>query len=265
MREIKPEFVSLWGGNNFSKLIFLMLLTSLGTWGLPQMVQKFYAIKDENAIKPATYVSSFFALIIAGGAYLTGALTPLFFKTMPLDPVLMKPSPDLIIPQMIANHIPAWVAALILLLVLSASMSTLSSLVLVSSSAVCVDLLADIDFFKKGNRQVIALRVLSFVFIVVSVIIAVLKPAIILSLMALSWGAVSGSFLAPYIYGLFSKKINKFGAISGTITGLSTTLIFSIYYKFNPSYLPMISVFGMFLPFLVVPLVSKICNDLGNV
>lgn len=265
LREIKPEFVSLWGGNNFSKLIFLMLLTSLGTWGLPQMVQKFYAIKDENAIKPATYVSSFFALIIAGGAYLTGALTPLFFKTMPLDPVLMKPSPDLIIPQMIANHIPAWVAALILLLVLSASMSTLSSLVLVSSSAVCVDLLADIDFFKKGNRQVIALRVLSFVFIVVSVIIAVLKPAIILSLMALSWGAVSGSFLAPYIYGLFSKKINKFGAISGTITGLSTTLIFSIYYKFNPSYLPMISVFGMFLPFLVVPLVSKICNDLGNV
>jgi len=230
----------------------------LGTWGLPQMVQKFYAIKDENSIKPATYISSLFALIIAGGAYLTGAITPLFFKSVPLDPVLMKPNPDLIIPQLISTYIPAWVAALILLLVLSASMSTLSSLVLVSSSAVCVDLLGDFEYFKKESRQMLILRALSIAFIVFSVFIAMKKPTIILSLMALSWGAVSGSFLAPYIYGLFSKKVNAFGALAGTVAGISVAVIFSFYYNFSPAKLPFVGVMAMLLPLLVVPVASRL-------
>jgi len=258
LREVKPDYVSLWGGNGFVSILFLTLLTSLGTWGLPQMVQKFYAIKDENSIKPATYISSLFALIIAGGAYLTGAITPLFFKSVPVDPVLMKPNPDLIIPQLISTYIPAWVAALILLLVLSASMSTLSSLVLVSSSAVCVDLLGDFEYFKKESRQMLILRALSIAFIVFSVFIAMKKPTIILSLMALSWGAVSGSFLAPYIYGLFSKKVNAFGALAGTVAGISVAVIFSFYYNFSPAKLPFVGVMAMLLPLLVVPVASRL-------
>lgn len=256
LKEINQDYVSLWGGKGFVSILFLTLLTSLGTWGLPQMAQKFYAIKDESSIKPAMYISSMFALIIAGGAYLVGAMTPIFFKTVPVDPVLMKPNPDLIIPQLISNYIPAWVAALILLLVLSASMSTLSSLVLVSSSAVCVDLLGDLDYFKKDNRQMILLRLLSFAFIVFSVFIAMKKPTIILSLMALSWGVVSGSFLAPYIYGLFSKKVNAFGALAGTITGIAVTISFSFYYNFNPSKIPFVGVMGILLPLIVVPVAS---------
>ncbi|GAB4443393.1 MAG: sodium:solute symporter [bacterium] len=258
LREVKPEYVSLWGGKGFSAILFLMLLTSLGTWGLPQMVQKFYAIKDERAVKPATYISSLFALIIAGSAYLVGALTPLFFKSIPLDPVLMKPNPDLIVPQLLSQFIPPWVAALILLLVLSASMSTLSSLVLVSSSAVSVDLLGDFAFFRENNRQVLVLRVLSLLFIAFSVFIAMKKPTIILSLMALSWGAVSGSFLAPYLYGLFSKRTTAFGALAGTVTGISLSLCLSFYYGFNPSKLPLVGVAAMVAPLIVVPVASRL-------
>lgn len=258
LRQVKPEYVSVWGGKGFTSILFLTLLTSLGTWGLPQMVQKFYAIRDEDAIKPAIYISSIFALIIAGSAYLTGALTPLFFKSVPIDSVLMKPNPDLIIPQLISQFIPPWVAALILLLVLSASMSTLSSLVLVSSSAVSVDLLGDFNFFKKNDRQILILRLLSLLFIAFSVFIAMKKPAIILSLMALSWGAVSGSFLAPYIYGLFSNKVNAFGALSGTLTGILLTLILSFYFDFSPSKLPIVGVIAMVIPLIVVPVASKI-------
>ncbi len=255
---IKEDYVSFWGGNGFNSLIFLTLLTSLGTWGLPQMVQKFYAIKDESSIKPATYVSTVFALIIAGGAYLTGAMSPLFFKSIPIDSTSLKPNPDMIIPQMISSHLPDWVAALILLLVLSASMSTLSSLVLVSSSAICVDLLSNLNFFKKEKSNIFLLRLLSFIFIALSVFIAIKKPAIILSLMALSWGAVSGSFLAPYIYGLYSKKVNSHGALAGTVTGLFISIFFSFYFNFDPSKLPLIGVLAMTVPLIIVPIVSRL-------
>lgn len=258
---IDESYINVWGGKGFNSIIFLTLLTSLGTWGMPQMVQKFYAIKDSNSIKPATYISSAFALIIAGGAYLTGSMTPIFFKTVPMDPVLMKPNPDLIIPQLLSTYVPEWVTALIFLLVLSASMSTLSSLVLVSSSAVTIDFLGDIGILKNNKLQIVFLRILSLVFIFLSVYIAVRKPTIILSLMATSWGAVSGAFLAPYIYGLFSKRVNVYGAFAGTITGLSITVIFSIIYKFDPAKLPYISVMSMILPLLVVPLVSMFFKE----
>ncbi|GAV22864.1 sodium:solute symporter family protein [Carboxydothermus pertinax] len=254
---INPDFTSLFGGQGVSSLLFLMLLTSFGSWGLPQMVQKFYAIRDEKAIMPATWVSTFFALVIAGGAYFTGALTPLFFKSLPVDPATGKPTPDLLVPQLIAHHLPEWVGALILLLVLSASMSTLSSLVLVSSSAVAVDLLGENKFFKdKGSYQVLALRLLTVLFIFLSVIIALFKPAIILSLMAISWGAVSGSFFAPYFYGLFFRRVSAAGAVAGTLTGLLTVLILAINHGFDAKILPVVGVYGIFLPFLVVPLVS---------
>ncbi|MCX7990876.1 MAG: sodium/solute symporter [Proteobacteria bacterium] len=257
LRDINPSYTEIWGGKGFSSIMFLMFLTSLGTWGMPQMVQKFYAIKDVNSIKPATYISSAFALIIAVGAYLTGSMTPVFFKGIPIDPVLMKPNPDLLIPQMLSSYVPEWVTALIFLLVLSASMSTLSSLVLVSSSAVTVDFLVDLGVLKSDKKQVFTLRFLSLVFICLSVYIALKKPTIILSLMAISWGAVSGAFLAPYIYGLFSKKANINGALTGTITGLLITVVFSLRYNFDPAKLPAISVMSMLIPMIIVPVVSS--------
>jgi len=252
---INPDYTSLWGGQGFSSLLFLMLLTSFGSWGLPQMVQKFYAIRDEKAIKPATWVSTIFALIIAGGAYFTGALTPLFFQKLPIDPATHKPTPDLLIPQLIAGHLPEWIGALILLLVLSASMSTLSSLVLVSSSAVAVDLFGE-SLKKQERLQMLTLRLLTIIFILLSVAIALLKPAIILSLMAISWGAVAGSFLAPYFYGLFFRKVNATGAVAGTLTGLLTTVFLAVQHGFDAKFLPVAGVYGIFLPFITVPLVS---------
>ncbi len=256
--EINPSYTEFWGGKGFLSIFFLMLLTSFGAWGMPQMIQKFYAIKDTNSIKPATYISSIFALIIAVGAYFTGSLTPLFFKSIPYDPVTMKANPDLLVPQMLSNYVPEWVTALIFLLVLSASMSTLSSLVLVSSSAVTIDFLGDLGLFKDNKVQILALRIFSLVFICLSVYIALKKPTIILSLMAISWGAVSGAFLAPYLYGLFSKNVNAISAITGTFSGLFITIVLSIIYNFDPAKLPMVSVLSMAVPLIIIPIMTLI-------
>lgn len=250
---IDPRLVSP-AGPNWWGLLSLVVLTSLGPWGLPQMVQKFYAIKDERSIRPATIVSTIFALVVATGAYFTGAFGRLFFDNqMPL--LNGSPNPDLIMPQIISQYLPPWVGLLLLLLVLAASMSTLASLVLVSSSAVAIDLVQG-SAPGLSRRTVVALmRFLCVCFIGLSVYIA-LKPTIILVLMSLSWGTVAGAFLAPYLYGLYWRRTTKAGAWAGMLTGLLLSLGLSFYYNLDGNLIPTIGSLAMIIPLGVVPLVS---------
>ncbi|MEG6617426.1 sodium/solute symporter [Peptococcaceae bacterium 1198_IL3148] len=237
----------------------LVILTSLGAWGLPQMVQKFYAIKDEQSIKPAMIVASVFALIISFGAYFSGGLTRLFFAELPIDAATGNPSTDLLMPQLINNVLPEAAAAVILILVLSASMSTLASLVLVSGSAVALDLLPTIKPNLAEKQRVLVLRLLCAVFVIISLLLALAKPTIILSLMALSWGTVAGAFLAPYLYGLFWRGTTPVGAWAGSLCGLTISIVFSTIY---PQAIPTVGSAAMLVPLIVVPLVSTVTKPL---
>ncbi len=256
---IDPKLVGPVGPPGWLPLASLVLLTSLGTWGLPQMVQKFYAIKDENSIKAATVVATVFAVVITFGAYFTGSLTRLFFQEIPVDAVTGRPTVDLLMPQLIHSVLPEFAASIILILVLSASMSTLASLVMVSGSAVALDLLPTLRPDMPDRQRVLILRLLCALFIVVSLLLAVLKPAIILSLMALSWGTVAGAFLAPYLYGLFWRGATQTGAWAGMLTGLTISVVFSAVY---PEAIPTVGVASMLVPLAVVPAVSLFTKPL---
>ena len=187
-------------------LMFVVILTSLGTWGLPQMVQKFYAIKNEEAIKKGTIISTLFALVVAGGCYFLGGFGRLFSDQIDIA----ANGYDSVIPTMLQNLSPALIA-LVVILVLSASMSTLSSLVIASSSTLTIDFLKD-QFIKDmdDKKQVLLIRALIVVFIAVSAIIALIQykssVTFIAQLMGISWGALAGSFLAPFMYSLYWKK-----------------------------------------------------------
>lgn len=190
-------------------LIGVIILTSLGTWGLPQMVQKFYAIKDEAAIKKGTIISTLFAVVVSGGCYFLGGFGRLFSEQVDIA----KDGFDAIIPQMLSNLSPIMIG-LVVILVLSASMSTLSSLVIASSSTLTIDVIKDHmvkDMSEK--KQVLYMRSLIVVFIVISVVIAIIQyrgnVTFIAQLMGVSWGALAGSFLAPFLYGLYWKKTTK--------------------------------------------------------
>jgi len=254
---INPQLASPIGPPGFWPLFFLVLLTSLGPWGLPHMIQKFYSIKNEKCIKPAMIVTTCFSLIISLGAYLVGSFSRLFFATLPLEGG--KPNPDVLIPKIISMTMPEALAAIILALVLSASMSSLSSLVLVSSSAISMDLIQGYlkpDIAKKPLMFI--MRFLCVAFIGLSLIIALMKPTIILTLMAISWGTVAGVFLAPYLYGLFWKKTTKAGAWAGAISGLIVSIGLSMYFGFNTKLIPMVGSIAMIVPLFIVPLVSFI-------
>ena len=204
-----PGVYASFFGPDPVNLLGVVILTSLGTWGLPQMVQKFYAIKSETAISKGTVISTAFALVVSGGCYFLGGFGRLFSDRIDIA----ANGYDSVIPTMLSG-LPAILIAVVVILVLSASMSTLSSLVLASSSTLTLD-------FIKGNiikdmdekRQVKWMRGLVVVFIAISVVLALIQykssVTFIAQLMGVSWGALAGAFLAPFLYGLYWKRTTK--------------------------------------------------------
>lgn len=265
------QLTSFFGGSSFKFLCFNILLTSFGTWGLPQMIGKFYAIKDTAAIKRGTVISTAFCLIIGCGAYLIGSTSRLI-----LGGELPKDGVDSVIPAVLMQVLGGGtlgiiLLAIIMILLLSASMSTLEAVVLTSASAVAVDLIPSVRKKTiKPETQMLLTRVLCLVFVACSFIFATQNIPIIVSLMSFSWGVVSGCFIGPYIWGLFSKKITKIGAYAGMLAGLftvgGTTLVITLTSDFSSAAAksPEMGVAAMAVSIIVVPIVSLLTKNKDN-
>ncbi len=230
-------FASLFGPAPLD-LLGVVILTSLGTWGLPQMVGKFYSITDEKAIRRGTIISTVFAFIVAGGCYFLGGFGRLF--GMPPTLASGKLDFDAIVPSMLVS-LPDVIIALVVLLVLSASMSTLASLVLTSSSTMTLDLIyrdkkslpgevveGNIDdevAERVERRKVVVMRVLIVFFIVISLLIALNPPTFIAQLMGISWGALAGAFLAPFMLGLYWRGVTTVSVWACFVWGVGLTVV----------------------------------------
>ena len=211
---LNGAFVSFFGPQPVY-LLGVVLLTSLGTWGLPQMVGKFYAIRDENAIRKGTFISTMFALIVAGGCYFLGGFGRLYSSSIEYT-AAGTPVFDSIVPSMLAS-LPDLMIAIVIILVLSASMSTLSSLVLTSGSTLTLDIIA--PAVERGGKKMAEksklgwIRIFVLFFIAVSSVLAIIQAkssvTFIAQLMGISWGALAGAFLAPFLYGLYWKRTTK--------------------------------------------------------
>lgn len=261
------EYASFFGPDPVS-LLFVVLLTSLGTWGLPQMVGKFYAIKNEEAITKGTVISTLFAIIVAGGCYFLGGFGRLY------DVDIAAEGYDAVIPAMLST-LPAIVIGIVIMLVLSASMSTLSSLVLTSGSTVTLDFIAPLC--KKEiseKKKMLIMRLFIVLFIAISAVLAIIQAKqqnlYIAQMMGISWGVLAGAFLAPFLYGLYVKGTTKiavavsfaFGTVLELIQFLISTGVFSV------SEIPVLSfvftnslysgVFAMIGGLILVPLISLI-------
>lgn len=245
-------------------LLGVVILTSLGTWGLPQMVQKFYAIKSEKQISKGTIISTLFALVVAGGCYFLGGFGRLFS-----DQIDIKANGyDSVIPTMLEG-LPTILIAIVVVLVLSASMSTLSSLVMTSSSTLTLDFLkGNIVKDMKEKTQLLIMRILIVVFIVISAAIAIFQTkstsesvAFIAQLMGVSWGAMAGAFLAPFLYGLYGKWVSK----AAVWVNMTFSVVFMLGVVFFKSAFPALlqspinaGAFCMLAGLVIVPVVSLI-------
>jgi SSS family solute:Na+ symporter len=260
-----------WFGPDPWGLLGVVVLTSLGTMGLPQMVGKFYSISDESAIRRGTVISTVFAFIVAGGCYFLGGFGRLFG----MPPVLPngKLAFDSIVPSMLVT-LPDVLIALVVLLVLSASMSTLASLVLTSSSTMTLDLIYrdkkslpgeveegtidDIVSAKIERRKVVVMRVLIMFFIAISLLIALNPPTFIAQLMGISWGALAGAFLAPFMLGLYWRGVTKTAVWACFVWGVGITVVnMLIGNPINPINCGAIAMVGGFPVVWIVSLLTK--------
>ncbi len=245
-------FASFFGPDPLN-LLGVVILTSLGTWGLPQMVHKFYAIKNEKSIKTGTIISTIFALIIAGGSYFLGGFGRLFDN----QAIYSEQGGiiyDAIMPHML-HSLSDVLIGIVVILVLSASMSTLSSLVLTSSSTLTLDFIKGFVYKDMNEKKQLGImRIFIVFFVVVSVILALNPPVFIAQLMSISWGALAGAFLAPFLYGLYWKKVTKVAVWACFISGVgitTTNMIFGyISSPINAGAIAMVA--GL----VIVPLVS---------
>ena len=252
-------------------LLGVVLLTSLGTWGLPQMVGKFYAIRNEAAIRKGTVISTFFALVVAGGCYFLGGFGRLYGSVIEYTPA-GTPVYDSVIPSMLQT-LPDLMIGIVIILVLSASMSTLSSLVLTSGSTLTLDIIVPAHAAThKGAKlsdktQLLCIRLLVLFFIAVSSLIAIVQArssvTFIAQLMGISWGALAGAFLAPFLYGLYWKRTTPAAVWVSFVSGVAL-MCACMYCNFtgktflSPFFSSPINagVLAMVLGLVLVPLVS---------
>ena len=262
------QLTSIFGGSSFKFLCFNIMLTSFGTWGLPQMIGKFYAIKDTAAIKRGTIISTIFCVVIGCGAYLIGSTSRLVLGGQLPEGGIDSVIPTLLMEVLSGGTLGIILLAVIMILLLSASMSTLQAVVLTSASAVAVDLIPAVRKKEtKPERQMLLTRLLCLAFVACSFIFATQNIPIIVSLMSFSWGVVSGCFIGPYVWGLFSRKITKIGACAGILSGLLTvggaTLVISLNSGFSAAAAksPEMGVAAMAVSLIVVPLVSALTKN----
>lgn len=251
-------FISMFGPDLFN-LLGVVILTSLGTWGLPQMVSKFYAIKSGPAIKQGAIISTVFAFIVAGGSYFLGGFARLFGDEIAFS-AQGTPIYDSIIPTMLSG-LPDILLGIVVVLVLSASMSTLSSLVLTSSSSLTLDLLKDNVIKSMSDRsQIVWMRGLIVVFVVISAALGLVQYTstitFIAQLMSISWGALAGAFLGPLLWGVYSGRISKAAVWASFIVGVGLT-VSNMFIGFIDSPINC-GALAMLLSLVVVPLVSLV-------
>lgn len=253
-------FTSFFGPDPLN-LLGVVILTSLGTWGLPQMVGKFYAIKDEKSINTGTVISTLFAVVISGGCYFLGGFGRLFD-----DPAIYGEDGavvyDSIVPHMLSS-LPDILIGIVVVLVLSASMSTLASLVLTSSSTLTLDFLKDNILKKVEDKKLVRImQALIVFFIAISVIIALDPPTFIAQLMGISWGALAGAFLAPLLYGLYWKGATTASVWASFITGVGIT-VSNMFLKYIESPINAGAI-AMVAGLIVVPAVSVLTPKLSR-
>jgi SSS family solute:Na+ symporter len=254
---IQPKLAGWVGPPGLWPLFALVFLTSVAPFAMPQLVQKFYAIKDEKSIRIGMIASTLFAVLVVGAAYFTGAAARIFLTPEKTPGAFAdgKPVFDALMPEFIAQVIPSSLSVLILLLILAASMSTLAALILVSSSSLAKDLYAGFVRRDVSDRKLtLLMRLSSAFFVLLSVILAYFKPATIVAILGISWGAIGSVFLGPFIWGLFWTRTSRAGAVSASVLGLGACVGLS--FLRMPS--PQAGTIGMLVSLTVCPLISLI-------
>ena len=226
---VMPEFNSVWWWTLVSSL---MLGVGVGALAQPQLAVRFMTVKSGRELNRAVLVGSIFILCTAGSAYMTGALSNVFFMHPEIGLSSRAPqlaieaaggNPDLIIPMFIKEALPPVVLYIFSLTMLSAAMSTLSSLFHVAGTSLGHDLCGNLSCKSLSSMNISRIGVCAG--IILSVIFAmILQPGVVARGTAIFFGICAAAFLPAYIAALYWKRATGVGVWAGVASGSFVTV-----------------------------------------
>ena len=229
---VMPEFNSVWWWTLVSSL---MLGVGIGALAQPQLAVRFMTVKSGRELNRAVLVGSIFILCTAGSAYMTGALSNVFFmhpemgigsRTPQLAIEAAGGNPDVIIPMFIKEALPPIVLYVFSLTMLSAAMSTLSSLFHVAGSSLGHDLCGKLKLKSLSSMNISRIGV-GFGIILSVIFAMILPPGVVARGTAIFFGICAAAFLPAYVASLYWKRATRAGIWAGVVTG-STVTVFGL-------------------------------------
>ncbi|MBZ7941155.1 sodium/proline symporter PutP, partial [Campylobacter molothri] len=214
VKEINPQALSI---NHVSFVSIISALAwGFGYFGQPHILVRFMSIRSAKDIPIATFIGIFWMSLCLFSACLIGILGIAYIYKFQLN--LQDPEKIFILmSQLLFNP---WIAGILLSAILAAIMSTASSQLLVSSSTIAEDFYKKI--FKKNASSRVVLNLGKIGVLIVALIaflISMDKNSSVLDIVSYAWAGFGSSFGAVIIFSLFWKRMTKFGAIAGMISG----------------------------------------------
>ena len=207
--EANRGFAALSSGGAGLNVVFLALVTSVGVWAQPQLLQRHFALKDRGETGRVAPLAMLVCALVVGGTYFAGALSRLV-----LGPDVA--SPDAVVPALVARLLPEWGRQLFVLAVVSASLSTASALLHIASSCLGRDVLG--RPLGKGEWR-LAVGVSAGA----SGLLALHKGSFIAFVCATSWTLIACAVLVPYLgllaFGPRWGRARVWGASAGGFLG----------------------------------------------
>lgn len=255
VRGVDPQLLNVTKGLSFIGLLS-MLAWGLGYFGQPHIIVRFMAITSIKEIKAARRIGMGWMIVSIIGALFTGFIGIAWFEQQNRN----LADPETVFIEFANLLFHPFITGFLLAAILAAIMSTISSQLLVTSSAVTEDFYK--QFLKKNasDKELVLIGRLAVLTVAVIAVLLSLNPSeTILSLVGYAWAGFGSAFGPLILLSLFWKRMTKWGALAGIIVGAITVLVWVQFPDLKAEVYEMIP--GFFLSMLAVILVSLVTKD----
>ncbi len=216
------EFTSIWPQQGILATIFAILSWGIGYFGQPHILINFMGINNPQHLAKSKIVGCSWQILALGSSILVG----LVGKVMLFGTIS---NPELVFIVMVKHLFTPFIAGLILCAIFAATISTMNTQALISSSLITNDLLFPIMKTRLTEQYKVTLSRLAVLIIpCLSVIIAWFDNVSVLKLVLYGWSGLGSSFGPIVILSLYSRKANRQGILAGLISGSTTALIWPL-------------------------------------
>jgi Na+/pantothenate symporter len=217
LNAIDPGYVNTPGIWGWAGLISFCMVVSLATWGMPQLVIRFYSIRDTKVLRIGTVVVTVGAAV-ALLPYLNGAIARIVHPDLP--------SPDLAIPTLTRSMLPPIGGAIFLAGVIAAGMSTFAGVLIITSTSLVRDIYKGaLGREISPGKELRLARTASAIVGAISIAIALRPPGLVLAITAFAWAVIASTNLWPMLFGIYWKRTSPTATIASMVIGSGTALV----------------------------------------